>query len=146
MWTHFLFSKQCFAFTPQANFPAHDLNFHWRWRWWDQIQVTFWNSFYFNMGNICKNFKNNGWIFATHSFTNSTLNTDFEAKRHENKKTCLPPNVTKKQLNLLFVLDLWAHMSSCLFFLELDNERSRLLLWKEFWQELGITSRRLPPL
>ena len=20
-----------------ANFPAHNLNFHWRWRWWDQI-------------------------------------------------------------------------------------------------------------
>ena len=25
--------KQCFAFTPQANFLAHNLNFHWRWRW-----------------------------------------------------------------------------------------------------------------
>ena len=23
-------AKQCFAFTPQANFPAHNLNFHWR--------------------------------------------------------------------------------------------------------------------
>jgi hypothetical protein len=21
-------TQQCFAFTPQANFPAHDLNFH----------------------------------------------------------------------------------------------------------------------
>ena len=29
------------AFTPQANFPAHILNFHWRWRWWDQIQAPF---------------------------------------------------------------------------------------------------------
>ena len=28
-------AQQCFAFTPQANFPAHSLNFHWRWRWWD---------------------------------------------------------------------------------------------------------------
>ena len=23
-------AQQCFAFTPQANFPAHILNFHWR--------------------------------------------------------------------------------------------------------------------
>ena len=22
-------------------FPAHNLNFHWRWRWWDRIQATF---------------------------------------------------------------------------------------------------------
>ena len=34
-------AQKCFAFTPQANFPAHNLNFHWRWRWWDQIQATF---------------------------------------------------------------------------------------------------------
>ena len=40
-------SQQCFAFTPQANFPTHNLNFHWRWRWWDQIQATFINLFYF---------------------------------------------------------------------------------------------------
>ena len=56
MSTNFLFSKvfwqvdnaqQCLAFTPQANFPTHNLNFHWRWRWWDRIQDTFWNLFYF---------------------------------------------------------------------------------------------------
>ena len=40
-------SQQCFAFTPQANFPAHNLNFHSRLRWWDQIQTIFWNVFYF---------------------------------------------------------------------------------------------------
>ena len=34
-------AQQCFAFTPQANFPTHNLNFHWRWRWWDQIQAIF---------------------------------------------------------------------------------------------------------
>ena len=34
-------AQQCFAFTPQTNFPAHILNFHWRWRWWDWIQATF---------------------------------------------------------------------------------------------------------
>ena len=40
-------TQQCFAFTPQANFPAHNLNFHWRWGWWDWIQVTFKNLLYF---------------------------------------------------------------------------------------------------
>ena len=40
-------SQQCFAFTPQTNFPALNLTFHWRWRWLDQIQATFWNLFYF---------------------------------------------------------------------------------------------------
>ena len=30
-------TQQCFAFTPQANFPAHNLNFYWWWRWWDRI-------------------------------------------------------------------------------------------------------------
>ena len=39
-------SQQCVAFTPQANFPAN--NFHWRWRWWDQIQAIFLNLFYFS--------------------------------------------------------------------------------------------------
>ena len=39
-------AQQCFAFTPQTNFPARNLNFCWRWRWWDHIQATFWNIFY----------------------------------------------------------------------------------------------------
>ena len=39
--------QQTFCFTPRANFPAHNLNFHWKWRWWDWIQATFWNLFYF---------------------------------------------------------------------------------------------------
>ena len=30
-------TQQCFAFTPQASFPAHNLNFHSRWGGWDQI-------------------------------------------------------------------------------------------------------------
>ena len=38
-------AQQCFAFTPQANCPAHNLNFHWRWRWWDQIQAIFLENF-----------------------------------------------------------------------------------------------------
>ena len=42
-YSHFLLTAftQCFTFTPQANFPAQNLNFHLRWRWWDQIQATF---------------------------------------------------------------------------------------------------------
>ena len=31
-------AQQCFAFTPQANFPVHNLNFRWRWR--DRIHAT----------------------------------------------------------------------------------------------------------
>ena len=41
-------SQQCFALLPQVTFPAHNLNFHWRWRWWDRIQAIIWNLFYFN--------------------------------------------------------------------------------------------------
>ena len=48
--TNYLFLKvdnaeQWFAFTPQVNFSAHNLNFHWRCRDW--IQATFRNIFYF---------------------------------------------------------------------------------------------------
>ena len=39
--------QQCFALFPQVNFPANNLNFHWRWRWWDQIQAIFLNLSYF---------------------------------------------------------------------------------------------------
>ena len=28
-------------FTPQANFPAHNLNLHWRWRWWIESRLPF---------------------------------------------------------------------------------------------------------
>ena len=38
---------QCLPYTPQANFPAYNLSFYWRWRWWDWIQATFQNLFYF---------------------------------------------------------------------------------------------------
>ena len=40
--------QQCFALLPQVNFHANNLNFHWRWRWWDRIQAIFLNLFYFN--------------------------------------------------------------------------------------------------
>ena len=38
-------AQQCFVFTPQANFPSHNLNFHWR--WWERIQTIFLNLFFF---------------------------------------------------------------------------------------------------
>ena len=38
-----------FALLPQVNFPANNLNFHWRWR--DGIQDIFLNIFYFNQTN-----------------------------------------------------------------------------------------------
>ena len=47
--TNFWKQKVCWhhpTFSPQANFSAHNLNFCWRWRWWHQIQATFWNLFY----------------------------------------------------------------------------------------------------
>ena len=34
-------AQQCFASTPQANFTVHNLNFYWRWRWWDRIQAKY---------------------------------------------------------------------------------------------------------
>ena len=40
-------TQQCFALSPQVNFPGDNLNFHWRQRWWDQIQAIFLNLFYF---------------------------------------------------------------------------------------------------
>ena len=42
-------TQQCFALLPQVNFPANNLNFHWRRRWWDQIQNIFLNLFYFKI-------------------------------------------------------------------------------------------------
>ena len=42
------FVQQCFAFTPEEKFLANNLNFHWSWRWWNRIQATFKNLFYFN--------------------------------------------------------------------------------------------------
>ena len=41
-------TQQCFALFPQVTFPANNLDFHWIWRWLDQIQAIFLNLFYFN--------------------------------------------------------------------------------------------------
>ena len=47
-----LYSKFCWqhpAMFYLYTFPAHNLNFHWRWRWWDRIQAIFLNLFYFTV-------------------------------------------------------------------------------------------------
>ena len=47
MSTNFWKQKVCwlspaiFTWLPQVNFPTNNLNLHWRWRWWDQIQALF---------------------------------------------------------------------------------------------------------
>ena len=40
-------TQQCFSLLLQVYFPDNNLNFHWRWRWWDQIQAIFLNLYYF---------------------------------------------------------------------------------------------------
>ena len=35
-------TQQCFALL-QVNFPANNLNFDWRWRWWNRIKAIFLN-------------------------------------------------------------------------------------------------------
>ena len=53
-------AQQCFPYTPQANFPANDLDFHWRWMWWDQNQATFLNLLYFMNGRGLGTYKKQG--------------------------------------------------------------------------------------
>ena len=52
----FLFSKVCwqrpaiFCLYTSSKLSHLNLNFHWRWSWWDQIQAIFQNLFFFNHG------------------------------------------------------------------------------------------------
>ena len=43
-----IWKKKFVDLLPQVNFPANNLNFLWRWRWWDRIQAIFLIFFYFN--------------------------------------------------------------------------------------------------
>ena len=47
----FEITQQCLALIPQVNFPTNNLNFHWRWRWWDQIQAMSTN---FLFSKVCR--------------------------------------------------------------------------------------------
>ena len=42
-----MYASQKVRTLPQVNFPANNLNFHWRWRWWDQINAIFLIFFYY---------------------------------------------------------------------------------------------------
>ena len=45
--TSLLYSKVCWqhpAMVCLYTFPVHNLNFHWRWRWWDRILIFFYQS------------------------------------------------------------------------------------------------------
>ena len=44
-----LFVFKSLLLLPQVNFAPQNLNFHWRWRWWDQIQAIFLNLIYFTL-------------------------------------------------------------------------------------------------
>ena len=46
---------KCFALLPQVNFKANNLNFHWKWRWWDWIQAIFLTLFYISGSSIENN-------------------------------------------------------------------------------------------
>ena len=56
--------QQCFAFTPQANFPANNLNFNWISRWWDQILAIFFLFFYLTKNMNFENYLTPLWYFV----------------------------------------------------------------------------------
>ena len=60
---------QCFGLLPQVDFAANDLNFHWRWRWLDQIQAIFLNLFYFISLKSLKWLKNFSGLWSCPSAT-----------------------------------------------------------------------------
>ena len=45
-----------FCLITSSKLPANNLNFYLRWRWWDRIQATFLNLFYFTNIIYRKNF------------------------------------------------------------------------------------------
>ena len=58
--TNILYSKVCWQHPVLfCLYPAHNLNFHWRWRWWDRIQAIYLNLFYFT------NLKFKSWLDST---------------------------------------------------------------------------------
>ena len=74
-------AQQCFVLLPQVNFPANNLNFHWRWWYW--IRSIFLNLFYFmkvwiQFLLIPLWYSNTRWMTLfnkVHSIGNSALNT-----------------------------------------------------------------------
>ena len=74
-------------YVPQVNFPTNNLNFHWRWRWWDQIQAIFLNLFYFTGGNFMLIVHVTSIWYSTLILTNSLdvfqVLQQFERRREE---------------------------------------------------------------
>ena len=57
--TNFWKQKNCWHHpTMFCLITANNFYFHWRWRWWDEIQAIFLNLFYF----ICWQFSNFIWL------------------------------------------------------------------------------------
>ena len=56
-------TQQCFALLPQVNFPANNLNFQWKWRWWDRIQAIFSNHQISNQMQVKMNYGNLDLIY-----------------------------------------------------------------------------------
>ena len=95
-----------FTFTPQANFPAHNLNFHWKWRWCDQIQATFKSIFYFNYYN------QPGWQDC---ISRDLLHPLYE---HIKKELCIPLEwalFTVVESFFIGFIHLWRHKLLSLF-------------------------------
>ena len=69
------------------NFPANNLNFHWRWRWWDQIQAIFSNLFNFTFQPPCSAFcflDQNDNIWECHPFKSTSSHFFFRTICIEN--------------------------------------------------------------
>ena len=123
MSTNFFFQKfvdndqQCFAFIPQANFTAHNLNFHWRWRWWDEIQTIFLNLFYFNLNLTASALRSDKptiffKIILRFVFNQNTNLRDILSKaklllRNRNQKG------NQKEVNVIFTFQLLCYLGIC---------------------------------
>ena len=111
-------AQQCFAFTPQANFTAHNLNFHWRLRWWDQIQAISLNIFYFTT-KVSDN-QNYKWHFINKlaslcsTFEGLTLKPRIWILR---QFTCTRPDGKEIQSSIFCSLVCWSNAFSGLAYL-----------------------------
>ena len=65
-------------------FPAHNLNFPWRWRWWDWIQAILLNLFYFTKVDQLPILKVNNLFVRCRCCFNSKLFCQTPRKRKTN--------------------------------------------------------------
>ena len=141
-------AQQCFAFAPQANFPAHNLNFHWR----DGIQATLKkNLLYVKSENqsqkekyvflsngkkfqIFKNWKvecmdfaylfDDGTKFKIPSEKSSPLNTPWSTTVMSNKKTVIFLSMSSIiSLSIILKTPLQDVNNTCIWKLPISNFR-----------------------